>query len=463
MVFSSATFLWFFLPIVVFLLAITPHKAHNVLLLILSLLFYAWGEPVYILVMLASITINWLFGMALKCIKLQRLVLFIGVSVNLIILGYYKYYAFLYDNICKLVGGDTDSNLSIHLPIGISFFTFQAISYLVDVYRENVTPQKNVFKLALYISFFPQLIAGPIVRYEDIVRQIDDRKMSIDGAADGIRRFIYGLAKKIILANNLAKAADYIFGLDSRLWDFKITWVAAICYTLTIYYDFSGYSDMAIGISKICGFELKENFDLPYISTSITEFWRRWHISLGTWFREYVYIPLGGNRKGKLRTCINLLIVFTLTGIWHGASWNFVLWGFYYGIIIVVEKLFLLKWLNRHKILSHIYTLLVVVFGWVMFKIENLRDVVSFVHRMINPMRFSESVYNLYELIDYRTMIIIACAIMGCGFMQFILKKCKLTYLKGSWIELLYCGFLLVITIIMLATNVYNPFIYFRF
>ena len=343
MVFSSAIFLFVFLPIVCALYFCAPGiKTKNALLIIASLIFYAFGEPVYILLMLASIAVNYMFGRLIGVFSKnenqagRKLCLILAVIANIGVLGVFKYTGFIVENL-NHINGINIKNPNIALPIGISFFTFQALSYVIDVYREPELEQKNLFNLVLYVSFFPQLIAGPIIRYNEIAKQINSRKSSTDMAAAGIQRFIRGLAKKLIIANGAGYIADAIFKLNIGDYGFFVAWVGAISYTLQIYYDFSGYSDMAIGMAKIFGFEFSENFKHPYCSKSIKEFWRRWHISLSTWFKEYVYIPLGGNRKGKLRTEINKLIVFALTGIWHGANWTFLVWGMIHGVANVLE------------------------------------------------------------------------------------------------------------------------------
>lgn len=328
MLFSSMVFVWIFLPVVLagnyLLTRIGGHRAANVFSLIASLFFYAWGEPIYVVLMLVSITVNYFSGLFLSKYPKSRIILVMTLFTNLAILAYFKYAGMLVETLNTLFKGNL-AVPQISLPIGISFFTFQALSYVVDVYRGETKPQKNWFKLALYVSFFPQLIAGPIVKYKDVDAQIESRTLSMRQTASGIRRFTYGFAKKVLLANVLGLCADTLYGVGINQMTGVMTWIASISYTLQIYFDFSGYSDMAIGLGKMFGFEFKENFNYPYTSHSIREFWRRWHISLSSWFRDYVYIPLGGNRKGAVRTYLNLVIVFFLTGIWHGASWTFVL------------------------------------------------------------------------------------------------------------------------------------------
>ena len=335
MVFSSLIFLIVFLPIVLVLHSFCPLKYRNILLLFASLFFYAWGEPVYILLMLFVIVFNWAIG---KYTIGNKIILSIAVTVNLSVLVFFKYINFIittYNSVFR----KTVSMLDITLPIGISFFTFQAISYIVDLYREKYAPQNDLIKLALYISFFPQLIAGPIVRYIDIEKQLTDRVITYEKTALGIKRFIIGLSKKVLISNILGQSIDNVLSHPVKDISTLLCWITAIMYIMQIYFDFSGYSDMAIGLGKIFGFDFPENFNMPYISKSVCEFWRRWHISLGTWFREYLYIPLGGNRKGSIRTLINLLVVFAATGIWHGASWNFLIWGLWHGVFCVIERI----------------------------------------------------------------------------------------------------------------------------
>ena len=390
MVFSSMTFIWIFLPLLLLFYFVVKEKYRNIILLIFSLIFYSWGEPNYIILMLISIFMNYIFGITLdkfKSNKNKKVVLIFSILFNLGLLVYFKYFNFIVTNINNIIGKNIIPNTNILLPIGISFYTFQVMSYIIDLYREEIKVQKNLLNLALYISFFPQLIAGPIVKYKDIDAQLQKRSITIDKFSIGIKRFIYGLSKKVILANSLAYVADTIFNSNIQLINTPISWLGAICYTLQIYFDFSGYSDMAIGLGIMFGFEFMENFDLPYISQSITEFWRRWHISLSTWFKEYLYIPLGGNRKGKIRTYINLLIVFLATGIWHGAEWNFVAWGLFNGFFLIIEKIKLKELLdkNKFKFINHIYALLVVIFGWVLFRADNLKVALQYMKIMVIP------------------------------------------------------------------------------
>ncbi len=352
----------------------------------------------------------------------------------------------------------------IALPIGISFFTFQALSYVIDVYRGECKVQRNILSLALYISFFPQLIAGPIVKYKDVNAQIEDRDVTVEKLAAGIRRFIYGLAKKVLISNVLAQSVDMIFALPGEEITGILAWVAAIMYTFQIYYDFSGYSDMAIGLGKMFGFTFHENFNYPYMSLSVREFWQRWHISLSTWFREYVYIPLGGNRKGTVRTYINLGVVFLLTGFWHGASYNFIFWGLYHGMFSILERLGLSRFLERHRVVAFAYTFLAVHFGWILFRIESMRQILNLGIRILLPWRYTASHYSVWEFVNLHTLFVLACAVLGMGIVQkYLSEKNRDRTWRFSLPEMVYCMGLLFFCICALAGNTYNPFIYFRF
>ena len=465
MLFSSMLFLWIFLPVVFIISRLLKTKQQNIFLLLVSLLFYAWGEPKYVLLMLFSIFLNWGSGILLhRFLHFKRMILTGSIILNLALLGYFKYAALLVRTWNHLFSAHSFQIPQIALPIGISFFTFQALSYVIDVYRGECEVQKNILKLALYISFFPQLIAGPIVKYKDINEQIDNRSVTPQALAAGIRRFIYGLAKKVLISNVLAQAVDAILALDMGEISGVMAWTAALFYTFQIYYDFSGYSDMAIGLGRMFGFTFQENFNYPYTSLSVREFWRRWHISLGTWFREYVYIPLGGNRKGTVRTYINLGIVFFLTGLWHGASYNFILWGLYHGAFSILERLGFGRFLERHKITAFIYTFFAVHFGWILFRIESLRQIAAFAGRILMPWRYTASHYSVWEFVNGYTVFAFAAAVMGMGVLQRAAKKqCMDKNWRLSGVELVYCMGLLLLCISALAANTYNPFIYFRF
>ncbi len=470
MVFSSMIFLWAFLPIVLLLYFISNDKMKNIILLLASLIFYSWGEPKYVFLMIASIIANYIFGILIdKFRKKDKLILVIAILFNLGLLGFFKYYNFAALNINKLFASNVLSYKDIILPIGISFYTFQILSYVIDLYRKEIKVQKNIINLALYVSFFPQLIAGPIVKYKDIEKEISDRKTNLELFASGVKKFVYGLGKKVIFANSLALVVDSIYSYNVAELNTPIVWLAAISYTLQIYFDFSGYSDMAIGLGRMFGFHFQENFNLPYISQSITEFWRRWHISLSTWFKQYLYIPLGGNRKGKLRTYINLLIVFFATGLWHGASWNFVVWGgLFYGSILVIERLFLKNILdnNKHKILNSIYVLLIVIIGWVIFRADGLRHALSLI-KMMFSFDFKTTYILLPTYFSIKEIIIIILSILLCGFGHNIVEKlkCKDKFKKiyEDKLEIFVIILILAISITELVSSTYNPFIYFRF
>jgi len=472
MLFSSLFFLWVFLPIVLLGSRVLPRRWVNLFLTAASLFFYAWGEPVYVLIMLLSIAVNYACGLFLDFAPSQgkkKAVLTVGVLINLALLFCFKYLGLFVQMINSVLAVATGGAVAfavpqIALPIGISFFTFQGMSYVVDVYRGEVQAQKKPIYVALYISFFPQLIAGPIVRYKDIYEQIENRRTTLEQFAQGVRRFIYGLAKKVLVSNVMAKSVDALYAVNiSQEMDGVMAWCAAIMYAFQIYYDFSGYSDMAIGLGKMFGFEFAENFNYPYLSRSIREFWRRWHISLSTWFREYVYIPLGGNRKGVRRTYLNLFIVFFLTGIWHGAGYGFILWGLYHGFFSVAERLGLGCILDRRPVLSRIYLFFVVIFGWVFFRVEDLKDALFAIKRMIMPWSYQVEV-PIERFVTPHAVIIGICAFLGMGIVQQLLKKSGLDQkLRFSVPETIYLLLILLLSIAALASNTYNPFIYFKF
>ena len=463
MLFSSMTFLWLFLPFTVIVNALLNPRYSNVFLLIMSLLFYAWGEPVYVLLMLLSILLNWLAGLLIGKVKKGKgALIFTDVLLNLSMLGLFKYYDFAAGSLNFLFGREIMAVKNIALPIGISFFTFQALSYVIDLYRGKCEVQKNPLNLALYISFFPQLIAGPIVRYSDIDRQILSRRMTTEGFAVGFRRFIYGLSKKVIISNCMAQIADKVFALSAGDLTFASAWIGALSYLMQIYYDFSGYSDMAIGLGKMFGFDFLENFRYPYLSRSIREFWQRWHISLGTWFREYVYIPLGGNRKGKVRQILNIFIVWALTGLWHGASWNFVFWGVYFGILLMIEKLFLLKFLKKiPAVFTHIYTLFLVVISWIFFYFETTDGIFSFMGRL-----FSLSDGLLSQ--DAAATVVANLPLLLIAFVACTPLAKKVHHkLEGKpfmpVVDAIAGVASLLLSVGALVYDSYNPFLYFRF
>ena len=430
MLFSSMIFLWFFLPLVFCSYYLIDKRFKNILLLISSIIFYAWGGVSYSLIMLSSIIINYIFALLIdkaiedNNLKNKKIYLALCIIINLSILGYFKYTNFIISIINSLSQNKIIELTNIVLPIGISFYTFQALSYVIDVYRGHNKAQKNIFNLALYISFFPQLIAGPIVKYHDIENQILNRNESLENIFYGIKRFIYGLSKKVILANMFALSCDEILKQPTNELGTALVWCASVLYTLQIYYDFSGYSDMAIGLGRMFGFNFLENFNYPYISKSIKEFWRRWHISLSTWFKEYLYIPLGGNRKRKLFTYINLLIVFFATGLWHGASYNFILWGLFHGFFLVIERIFLGKLLEKNKLkfINHIYVIFVFVIGWVLFRADDLKHAFELYKLMFS---YKESIYTVRYFFYPQTFVCFIFGILFSGLFQSIFPKVR--------------------------------------
>ena len=392
MVFSSIVFLYIFLPIMLIIYFIVPNKFKNAVMIAASLIFFAWGEIRYIFIMLLLAVMDYICGKKInqywKNKKKKRLFLFIDVSVNLLILFFFKYADFIIGNINNITHLDIPL-LHIPLPIGVSFNTFQSLSYIIDVYRGTVKYEKSFYNYLAYTTLFPQIIAGPIVRYENVDEELENKKISIDNFTVGIKRFIIGLGKKVLIANNIGALWNLIETGTYGNLTFVLAWFGIIAFALQIYFDFSGYSDMAIGLAKIFGMDFNENFNLPYISKSITEFWRRWHITLSSWFRDYIYIPLGGNRKGLVKQIRNILIVWFLTGAWHGASWNFILWGLYFGVILILEKIFILKMLDKAgKIFSHIYAIVLILIGWVIFAFEDLSKIGMYLQAMFNVNNF---------------------------------------------------------------------------
>ena len=465
MVFSSVVFLFFFLPAALLVYYAVPRRFRNAALLIFSLLFYAWGEPVYILIMLFSTVFDYVNGLLLERFegheRKRKAVLIVSVVGNLAILMFFKYSDFFISNI-NAIANMNIGLLGLALPIGISFYTFQTMSYTIDVYRHDAPVQKNIISFATYVTLFPQLIAGPIVRYSTVAAQLDKRRENFSMFYDGMVRFCAGLAKKVLIANNVGELWRNVSAIPASQISVMGAWLGIAAYALQIYFDFSGYSDMAIGLGKMFGFEFLENFNYPYISKSITEFWRRWHISLGTWFREYVYIPLGGNRKGSVRTYLNIFTVWFLTGFWHGASWNFVVWGLYFALILIAEKLFLRKILDRAPaFIAHIYSLVLILFGWAIFAFESLGDAFSYISTMlgIGAPFVSDNVF-LYNLSSYG--FIIAAAVVASTPLAKRLGDKYLVKGRGALRGILALCALAVCTV-YLATSSYNPFLYFRF
>ncbi|RKN82778.1 MBOAT family O-acyltransferase [Ulvibacterium marinum] len=471
MVFSSVTFLFIFLPLVLLGYYLVSTKFRNIFLTVSSLFFYAWGEQELVMLMIFSIAVNYLGGLSIEHMeetgrkKWTRISLFFFVSINILVLGYFKYIDFFINSFNNLGLLRISSLAEIILPIGISFFTFQGMSYLIDVYYRRVKAQKNLISLALYISMFPQLIAGPIVRYIDVSKQIEAiRRFNTAQFQQGTKRFIIGLFKKVIIANQMGFIADFVFNNSHEVGLLSL-WIGVVCYAFQIYFDFSGYSDMAIGLGKMFGFDFLENFDYPYISQSIQEFWRRWHISLSSWFRDYLYIPLGGNRKGVSRTYINLIIVFFITGLWHGASWNFVIWGLYHGFFLILERLFLGNFLSKApKLVSHVYTLLVVLFGWVLFRAETLEEAMVYMKGMfITSTMGNELVFQYLNL--YFVFVLVLALAFSTPIKNYFSNLVSNHISKSKQRIIVYpiVLFLFFFTILELAESNYNPFIYFRF
>ena len=466
MLFSSMTFVYIFLPIVLALYLLARKDLQNYILLIASIIFYAWGEPRYLAIMLLTILINYIGANYIsRNTKHRKLLLIITILANLSFLFYFKYFNFVAENINSLFSVNINL-VKVIMPIGISFYTFQALSYVIDVYRKEVKPQKDIYKLALYICLFPQLIAGPIIKYHDINEQIDKRTVTFDKVSYGIKRFIIGLSKKMLIANILGEIVDKIFTQPVEQFDTLTAWIGAFAYSLQLFYDFSGYSDMAIGLGSIFGFKILENFNYPYISKSITEFWRRWHISLSTWFKEYLYIPLGGNRVSKTRNYVNLFIVFLATGIWHGAAWNFIFWGLWHGMFIIFEKA--TGWHKKEggwqlKFLQHIYCILAFVIGWVMFRAENMSYAWQYIKNMFGLVKGDKIIYELPYYIDNIGILAfiaaILCAMPIFNKMLFIKYEHKiLRSIVNIWLITLF-----ILSTACIAASTYNPFIYFRF
>lgn len=475
MVFSSPLFLFLFLPAALALYFVVPRFAKNAALLLASLFFYAWGERAFLWVMLTSVAMNYGFGWLVDIVREERkakLIMTAAVVCNLGMLIAFKYANFLTDSLSgllALVGGPHLALAPVHLPIGISFFTFHALSYVVDVHRRQARAQRDPIKLALYIALFPQLIAGPILRFHQIADQIDRRRETLALFADGVRRFIIGLAKKVLLANTLAVPADAIFQIAPGGFSRGTAWLGIACYALQIYFDFSGYSDMAIGLGKMFGFRFPENFNYPYVSRSIQEFWHRWHISLSTWFRDYLYIPLGGNRLSPARTYVNLITVFFLCGLWHGASWAFVGWGLFHGLFLVFERLPVLRWIGKVPVVSHVYTLMVILVGWVFFRAETFPQALSFLGTMVRGGPANAVTADFYWNPQVQ-LAFLAAVVASTPYPSRAVRWCqsrgRTNFLAGPLLEtseLAGLAALFLVSVMELASGTYNPFIYFRF
>ena len=480
MVFSTSIFIYLFLPVTLIIYYLMPKKGKNLIILLSGLLFYSWGEPIYVIVMLISTMIDYFAGLIMNHFEgrkvPRRICLIVSIVMNLGLLGIFKYSGFIAENINAIAGTQIIdiNNMNFFgieylpmnmLPIGISFFTFQSMSYTIDLYLGNVKVQKNPISFAAFVTLFPQIVAGPIVRYDDVAKELDDRSITIDLIYDGIIKFIIGLSKKVLIANSIGALWTSIKATDIANVSVVSSWLGILAFTFQIYFDFSGYSDMAVGLGKMMGFNFPKNFDYPYLSKSISEFWRRWHITLGAWFKSYVYIPLGGNRKGMARTIFNLAVTWFLTGVWHGASWNFILWGTLYGVVIILEKLFLGKLLDKiPDIFGHIYTMLLVILGWVLFDTADLPTAGAYIAKMFGfgGGAFIDSTA-MYQIATYGITFIIC--IIGCTN----LPKLAVEALKKKSAVLVNYGGIAVMTGMFiicaayLVDQTYNPFLYFNF
>ena len=461
MLFSSNVFLYLYFPLVLAMYFLTPKHWRNLTLFLVSLFFYGWGEPVYVVLMVATIALNYICGLSIHRKKRRGLcakdTLILGVVMNLTILGFFKYFNFFVENLQVLIPPLRSWEVpQVSLPIGISFYVFQSMSYIIDVYRDDAPVQKNAINFGTYVTLFPQLIAGPIVRYADVAQQMERREENVEKFASGVRLFVVGLAKKVLLANQMGALWDTLQTGSGTLG----AWVGIAAYSLQLYFDFSGYSDMAIGLGRMLGFQFLINFDYPYISRSITEFWRRWHMSLSTWFREYVYIPLGGNRKGLKRQIVNLLVVWGLTGFWHGASWNFLLWGLFYGLVLILEKLVLLKVLGKTpKPLRHVYALFIVLLGWALFYFEDMGALGSFFGRLFTPA--ATCAVSVNAILGYLPLLVVTC-VAATPLGNWVYRRIAHKTL-GRWVILVLTMVLFTLCVAVLVSNSYNPFIYFRF
>lgn len=466
MVFSSITFLYFFLPVVLLLYFFIPNKFKNTLLLLASLLFYFAGEPKYIFILIFSCIINYIFGLLVeKYIKTKKakVYLILSVIINLSLLGYFKYTNFIINNINNIFSSNI-SVINVVMPIGISFFTFQTLSYVIDVYKGKVKADRNLLSFSTYVCLFPQLVAGPIVRYSTIRDELKNRKITFDLFAEGVKRFIIGLGKKVLIANEIGSLATTLMSLSNMSVLAYI--IVAICFTIQIYFDFSGYSDMAIGLGKMFGFNFLENFNYPLVAISITDFWRRWHISLSSFFKDYVYIPLGGNRCGKIKHIRNILVVWLLTGFWHGAAWNFIIWGLFFGILLLLEKFFLKDFLDKHHIFGHIYTLFLVIISFIIFNSDSLNYILTFMKSLFgfNKLPFS-NFETLYYLKSYMIIILISI-VAATPICKNVISALRKNTIISKYIDILeviyYLGLLLLVTAFLIDAS-FNPFLYFRF
>lgn len=466
MVFSSIVFLYIFLPIMLLIYFIVPNKFKNAVMIVASLIFFAWGEIRYIFIMLLLAIMDYACGKKINQYfenkNKKKIYLFIDIGVNLLILFFFKYADFIISNINNITNLNIPL-LNILLPIGVSFNTFQSLSYIIDVYRGTVKCEKSFYNYLAYTTLFPQIIAGPIVRYETVDEELENKNISIDNFTTGMKRFIIGLGKKVLIANNIGELWHIIEIGEYTNLTFVLAWFGIVAFALQIYFDFSGYSDMAIGLAKIFGMDFDENFNFPYISKSITEFWRRWHITLSSWFKDYIYIPLGGNKKGLLKQIRNILIVWFLTGAWHGASWNFILWGLYFGVILILEKIFILKILEKAGMLiSHIYAIILILIGWVIFAFEDLKQIAIYFKSMFNINNFINN-ETLYYLRNYGAITIIGI-ICSTVIVKKLLEKVdnsnKKTY---KFLEITIYMIIFILSTANLVSDTFNPFLYFRF
>ena len=472
MIFSSLLFLFRFLPLVLILYFAFPKKLRNLILLLVSLVFYAWGEPVYVILMIVSILISWSGGLAVDRFlragneRAAKIALGLSVAAGLSLLGFFKYADFVLRTIGQITHSDIPL-LQLALPIGISFYTFQTISYIIDVYRGTASVQKNIISYGAYVTMFPQLIAGPIVQYKTIDRQLRRRQESSEEFAEGVMRFMTGLGKKVLLANNAGVLWDQIRVMDTGSLPVLTAWIGIAAYTFQIYFDFSGYSDMAIGLGHMFGFRFLENFDHPYLSKSVTEFWRRWHISLGTWFREYVYIPLGGNRVGMLGLIRNTMVVWLLTGIWHGADWNFMIWGLYYGILLLLEKLVFGKVLRKLPgLLQHVYCMFIVMVGWYLFSFNEISGGIGYLGAMFGAggsFLNRGSIYHLYSNAVLLLILILGSSTLPARIASSILAKVRASNTAVVVLRGAFTVGVFMLSVAYLVSASYNPFLYFRF
>lgn len=473
MVFSSLMFIFYFLPLTLMVYYIVPKNLRNVCLLIISLIFYGWGEPIYIGIMLFSFIVDYTHGLLIEKYRdnnrRTKAILLSSILINLGLLAFFKYYDFIIININLIIGTNIRA-LNLPLPIGISFYTFQTMSYTIDVYRMEVPAQKKLVNLATYVTLFPQLIAGPIVRYKTVEKELNNRRENIDQFAEGVSRFIVGLGKKVLLANNIGMLWNDIQKISINEISILTAWLGIIAFSFQIYFDFSGYSDMAIGLGKMFGFNFLENFNYPYISRSVTEFWRRWHISLSTWFKDYLYIPLGGNKVSRKYVYLNLLIVWSLTGIWHGASWNYLMWGLYFGILIIIEKVILLKLLDKvWNSIRHLYTIILLCIGWTLFVFENLFEGMNYLKVMfgLRESNFIDNTFKYYFSNYIIVLIVLIIASTPIIKNKHHLLRDRLKGLKRILYENVIVNvtllFILVLSTAYLVNSSFNPFLYFRF